>query len=90
MRSASTWTTTSAWISPTSPTARTHLTTERTAMNHIDLKGRCAVVTGGAAGIGLAIAQRFAASGARVAIWDLDGRAAAAAAAALGDGHLGL
>jgi NAD(P)-dependent dehydrogenase (short-subunit alcohol dehydrogenase family) len=59
-------------------------------MNHIDLKGRCAVVTGGAAGIGLAIAQRFAASGARVAIWDLDGRAAAAAAAALGDGHLGL
>ena len=59
-------------------------------MNHIDLKGRCAVVTGGAAGIGLAVAQRFAASGARVAIWDLDGQAAAAAAAALGDGHLGL
>lgn len=35
--------------------------------------GRCAVVTGGARGIGLAVAQRLAAGGARVALWDLDG-----------------
>ncbi len=59
-------------------------------MNTIDLKGRGAVVTGGAAGIGLAIAQRFAASGARVALWDVNESAAQAAAASLGDGHLGL
>ncbi|MFM1989004.1 MAG: hypothetical protein RJA99_1961 [Pseudomonadota bacterium] len=59
-------------------------------MNTIDLKDRCAVVTGGAAGIGLAIAQRFAASGARVALWDMNEAAAKAAAASLGEGHLGL
>jgi 3-oxoacyl-[acyl-carrier protein] reductase len=59
-------------------------------VNTIDLKGRGAVVTGGAAGIGLAIAQRFAASGARVALWDLNEAAAKAAAASLGEGHLGL
>ncbi|MEI7446291.1 MAG: SDR family NAD(P)-dependent oxidoreductase, partial [Burkholderiales bacterium] len=59
-------------------------------MNSIDLKGRCAVVTGGAAGIGLAIAQRFAASGARVALWDMNEAAAKAAAASLGEGHLGV
>jgi NAD(P)-dependent dehydrogenase (short-subunit alcohol dehydrogenase family) len=59
-------------------------------VNTIDLKGRGAVVTGGAAGIGLAIAQRFAASGARVALWDLNESAARAAAASLGEGHLGL
>ncbi|MFM1989786.1 MAG: hypothetical protein RJA99_2743 [Pseudomonadota bacterium] len=59
-------------------------------MNAIDLKDRCAVVTGGAAGIGLAVAQRFAASGARVALWDLDEAAAKAAAASLGAGHLGV
>ena len=41
-------------------------------MNQIDLTGRRAVVTGGAQGFGRAIAQRFVASGARVAIWDLD------------------
>ena len=41
-------------------------------MNDIDLKGRCAVVTGGAQGFGRAITERFVASGARVAIWDLD------------------
>jgi NAD(P)-dependent dehydrogenase (short-subunit alcohol dehydrogenase family) len=41
-------------------------------MNKIDLNGRCAVVTGGAQGFGRAITERFAASGAQVAIWDHD------------------
>lgn len=59
-------------------------------MNAIDLKDRCAVITGGAAGIGLAIAHRFAASGARVAIWDRDEAAARAAVSALGSTHLAL
>jgi NAD(P)-dependent dehydrogenase (short-subunit alcohol dehydrogenase family) len=41
-------------------------------MNKIDLDGRCAVVTGGASGLGFAIVQRLLASGARVAIWDIN------------------
>ena len=41
-------------------------------MNQIDLKGRVAVVTGGAQGIGYAICQRLLQSGARVVIWDID------------------
>ena len=45
-------------------------------MNQIDLKDRLAVVTGGAQGLGLAIARRFVESGARVVIWDRDGDAA--------------
>lgn len=48
-------------------------------MNHIDLKGRNGVVTGGCSGLGLAIAQRLIASGARVAVWDIDGDAMAKA-----------
>ena len=52
-------------------------------MNRIDLEGRAAVVTGGAAGIGYAIAERMAASGARVALWDRDADGAEAARAAL-------
>ena len=42
-------------------------------MNKLDFAGRAAVVTGGAQGIGAAIAKRLAASGAKVTIWDLDG-----------------
>ncbi len=58
-------------------------------MNRIDLEGRAAVITGGAAGIGFATAQRMADSGARVALWDRDRDAAQAAAKSLaGDGHL--
>ncbi len=41
-------------------------------MNQIDLQGRVAVVTGGAQGIGLSIAQRLLASGASVVLWDKD------------------
>ncbi|QEM48296.1 3-oxoacyl-ACP reductase FabG [Mycolicibacterium grossiae] len=48
------------------------------------LDGRCAVVTGGAQGIGLAIATRYVAEGARVVLGDLDPSATEAAAAALG------
>ena len=60
-------------------------------MNRIDLEGRFAVITGGAAGIGLATAQRMADSGARVALWDRDQAAAESAAKTLtGEGHLGL
>jgi NAD(P)-dependent dehydrogenase (short-subunit alcohol dehydrogenase family) len=53
-------------------------------MNQLDLKNRNAVVTGGAAGIGLAIAQRLIASGARVSLWDRDDRLLAESAKALG------
>ena len=53
-------------------------------MNRLDFDERAAVVTGGAAGIGLAIAKRLASSGARVALWDRDTRALDAAKSALG------
>lgn len=52
-------------------------------MNQLDFNGRTAVVTGGAAGIGLAVAQRLARSGARVALWDRDAEGLAAATARL-------
>jgi 3-oxoacyl-[acyl-carrier protein] reductase len=52
-------------------------------MNQIDLKGRTAVVTGGAKGIGYSTAERFLASGAAVSLWDLDGARLAEAEAAL-------
>lgn len=50
------------------------------------LAGRRTLVTGGASGIGLAIAQRFSAEGAPVALLDLDGPACEAASRLLGDG----
>ena len=52
-------------------------------MNQIDLKGKNAVVTGGARGIGLAITQRLLASGARCSLWDRDDEALRAATKAL-------
>jgi 2-dehydro-3-deoxy-L-rhamnonate dehydrogenase (NAD+) len=55
-------------------------------MNQLDLEGRNAVVTGGAAGIGFAVASRLAASGARLALWDRDAAALAAGAGTLGGG----
>ena len=41
-------------------------------VNDINLKDRIAIITGGAQGIGLAIAQRFLKSGAKVVLWDLN------------------
>ena len=57
-------------------------------MNQLDFRNRTAVITGGAAGIGLAIAQRLAASGARLALWDRDAAALEAAKAALPSGAI--
>jgi glucose 1-dehydrogenase len=48
------------------------------------LEGKTAIVTGGARGIGLAIAKRYVAEGARVVIADIDESTGKAAAAALG------
>jgi 3-oxoacyl-[acyl-carrier protein] reductase len=42
------------------------------AVNAIDLRGRRAVVTGGAEGFGRAIAERFLRSGAAVSLWDIN------------------
>src|SRR3974390_2287827 len=53
-------------------------------MNQLDLKNRNAIVTGGAAGIGFAIAQRLVASGARVSLWDRDEKALGESARSLG------
>jgi len=52
-------------------------------MNQLDFAGRTAVVTGAAQGIGLAIAKRLLASGAKVRIWDRDDKLLAGALAAL-------
>lgn len=53
-------------------------------MNQIDLNGRVAVVTGGAQGLGFAIARRLVLSGARVSLWDMNEELLAAAQAELG------
>ncbi|HEV7247897.1 MAG TPA: SDR family NAD(P)-dependent oxidoreductase [Shinella sp.] len=55
-------------------------------MNQIDLRGQTAVITGGAQGLGFAIARRVAASGATVSLWDVDAGELQRAAAELGDG----
>lgn len=47
------------------------------------LTGKVVIVTGGAGGIGAALCQRFAAEGATIAIFDLNGEAAGALAAQL-------
>jgi NAD(P)-dependent dehydrogenase (short-subunit alcohol dehydrogenase family) len=59
-------------------------------MHQFDLKGRRAVITGGAQGFGRAIAERLLRSGARVSLWDRDAdvlQAAAGELAQLGDVH---
>jgi NAD(P)-dependent dehydrogenase (short-subunit alcohol dehydrogenase family) len=55
-------------------------------MNQLDFDQRTAVITGGAAGIGLAIAKRLVQSGARVALWDRDPAALERASVALAHG----
>jgi 3-oxoacyl-[acyl-carrier protein] reductase len=52
-------------------------------MNTYDYDGRVAAITGGANGIGAEVAARMAASGAKVAIWDMDASAPEAKIAAL-------
>jgi 3-oxoacyl-[acyl-carrier protein] reductase len=55
-------------------------------MNRISLDDQVAVVTGGAQGLGLAIAKRLIASGARVSLWDRDADELKKALALLGSG----
>ena len=55
-----------------------------------DLKGKRAIVTGGAVGIGRAIATALAAHGVRVAIADLDSARAEETATALDGDHIGI
>ena len=55
-------------------------------MNRIDLEGQHAVVTGGAQGLGFAMAKRMVESGARVTLWDMDEALLGTAASALGAG----
>lgn len=58
-------------------------------MNRIDLADGIAIVTGGAQGIGYAVAERFSQSGARVAVWDVDAALAKEAAEKL-EGSVGI
>jgi NAD(P)-dependent dehydrogenase (short-subunit alcohol dehydrogenase family) len=58
-------------------------------MNLLDMKGRHAVITGGATGLGFAIAQRMLASGARVSIWDRDAAGMTKAAEQMRQAQLG-
>jgi 3-oxoacyl-[acyl-carrier protein] reductase len=55
-------------------------------MNNIDLNGQTAVVTGGAQGIGFAIARRLLKSGAKVSLWDINQEALSLSVDALGEG----
>lgn len=54
-------------------------------MNQIDLIGKIAVVTGGAQGIGFAVARRLIASGASVSLWDMNEDLLKAAVRELGE-----
>ena len=52
-------------------------------MDHNSFAGRAAIVTGGAKGIGLAIAESLASAGSAVTIWDMDEDALGTAASSL-------
>ena len=53
-------------------------------MNQLDLAGRHVVITGGAVGLGFAVAQRVLLSGGSVTLWDRDAAALARAQGLLG------
>jgi 2-dehydro-3-deoxy-L-rhamnonate dehydrogenase (NAD+) len=55
-------------------------------MNQLDFQGRHAVITGGATGLGYAIAERLIASGGTVTLWDRDETGGGQAALRLGKG----
>lgn len=55
-----------------------------------DLAGKRAIVTGGASGIGAAIARHLAGLGVRIAVADLDEKRASELASSLGTGHRGI
>lgn len=59
------------------------MTDENTARNMIEMKGRVAVITGGAAGIGLGAARTLAGAGADIALFDIDDEKGATAAGEL-------
>ena len=59
-------------------------------MPQTDLNGQVAIVTGGAQGIGLAVATKLADAGASLALWDIDAGLAAEAAAKLAGNAIGL
>jgi 3-oxoacyl-[acyl-carrier protein] reductase len=58
--------------------------------NGMGFDGKTAIVTGGAQGIGGAVAAGLAQSGARVAIWDMDADLAQQTAAIIGNGAIAL
>ena len=58
-------------------------------MTQIDLSGQVAVITGGAQGIGYAVAEALARAGAKTALWEMDAPLAEKAAAELGAGAAG-
>ena len=72
-----------------SPTAL-HLQTGKANMIKIDLAGQTAIVTGGAQGIGFAVAHRLIASGANVCLWDINESAVAKAVEILGEQAQGM
>ena len=59
-------------------------------MNQLDLNDRHVVITGGAAGLGFAMAQRVLASGGQVSLWDQDRKAIDQAVAQLGEHAMGV
>jgi 3-oxoacyl-[acyl-carrier protein] reductase len=50
--------------------------------------GRNAIITGGASGLGLSVAQRIVAEGGKVALWDVNAEMLAAAQAETGAAHI--
>jgi 2-hydroxycyclohexanecarboxyl-CoA dehydrogenase len=64
--------------------------TTSTTVNEDNLQGRVCIVTGAASGIGKGIATRLVAEGATVVVADLNGEAAEATAAELGNGSIGI